>query len=74
MSMSCNDQENIEPNVQQGDDLLSAALKKKAVKSKNSRRKRTWIDKLNKGERKQPTKKEQRYVRNFIVCSPYMPQ
>jgi hypothetical protein len=57
MSKPCNDQENVEPNVQQGDDLLRAAqLKKKEVKSKNSRRKRTWIDKLNKGKRK-PTKK-----------------
>jgi len=57
MSNPCNDQENVEPNVQQGDDLLRAAhLKKKEVKSKNSRRKRTWIDKLNKGKRK-PTKK-----------------
>ena len=37
MSKPCNDQENPEPNVQQGDELLSAAqLKKKEVKSKNS--------------------------------------
>jgi zinc finger SWIM domain-containing protein 3 len=58
MSTPCNDQENIEPNVQQGDDLFSAAqLKKKEVKSKNSRRKETWIDKFNKGKRKQRTKK-----------------
>ena len=57
MSKPCNDQENVEPNVQQGDDLLrDAHLKKKEVKSKNSRRKKTWIDKLNKGKRK-PTKK-----------------
>ncbi|XP_066333734.1 protein FAR1-RELATED SEQUENCE 9-like [Miscanthus floridulus] len=57
MRNPCNDQENVEPNVQQGDDLLSAAhLKKKEVNSKNSRRKKTWIDKLNKGKHK-PTKK-----------------
>ena len=57
MSKPCNDQENAEPNVQQGDELLSAAqLKKKEVKSNNSRRKRTWLDKFNKRKRK-PTKK-----------------
>ena len=57
MSKPCNDQENAEPNVQQGDELLSAAqLKKKEVKSKNSRRKRTWLDKFNKRKHK-PTKK-----------------
>jgi len=57
MSKPCNDQENPEPNVQQGDELLSAAqLKKKEVKPNNSRRKRTWLDKFNKRKRK-PTKK-----------------
>ena len=57
MSKPCNDQENAEPNVQQGDELLSAAqLKKKEVKPNNSRRKRTWLDKFNKRKRK-PTKK-----------------
>jgi len=42
-----NEQENVDPNMNQRDDLLSAAkLKKKEVQSKNSKRKRTWIDKL----------------------------
>ena len=45
-----NDQENIDPNVQQANDLLSSArLKKKEVSSKNLRRKQTWFDKLRKG-------------------------
>jgi zinc finger SWIM domain-containing protein 3 len=50
-----NEQENIDPNVNQRDDLLSAAtLKKKEVQSKNSKRKKTWIDKLRpKGKCKQ---------------------
>jgi hypothetical protein len=52
----CNDQENIDPNVQLPNELLSAAkLKKKEVQSKNLRRKKTWLDKLLKGKRK-PTK------------------
>ena len=60
MSKPCNDQENAEPNVQQGDELLSAAqLKKKEVKSKNSMRKRTWLDKFNKRQHK-PTKKRRK--------------
>ena len=42
-----NEEENVDPNVNQRDDLLSAAkLKKKEVQSKNSKRKRTWINKL----------------------------
>ena len=42
-----NDQENVDPNVQQANDLLSSArLKKKEVSSKNLRRKPTWFDKL----------------------------
>ena len=50
-----NGEENVDPNVNQRDDLLSAAkLKKKEVQSKNSKRKRTWIDKLrHKGKHKQ---------------------
>ena len=37
---------NVDPNASQRYDLLSAAkLKKKEVQSKNSKRKRTWIDK-----------------------------
>ena len=70
MSKPCNDQENAEPNVQQGDELLSAAqLKKKEVKSNNSRRKRTWLDKFNRRKHK-PTKKRKKGM--FIGCSPYM--
>jgi len=48
-----NEEENVDPNVNQRDDLLSAAkLNKKEVQSKNSKRKRTWIDKLrHKGKR-----------------------
>ena len=50
-----NDQENVDPNVQQANDLLSSAkLKKKDVSSKNLRRKQTWFDKLRKGRK--PTK------------------
>nr|XP_045086337.1 protein FAR1-RELATED SEQUENCE 5-like [Aegilops tauschii subsp. strangulata] len=46
-------QENDDPNMQQGDDLLRAArLKKKEVQSKNSKRKNSWLDKLHKGKRK----------------------
>ena len=42
-----NEEEKVDPNVNQRDDLLSAAkLKKKEVQSKNSKRKMTWIDKL----------------------------
>ncbi|KAJ1274955.1 hypothetical protein BS78_05G098900 [Paspalum vaginatum] len=49
----CSDQENINPNTQQRDDLLSnAQLKKKEVESKGSRRKKSWIEKLRKGKRK----------------------
>ncbi|KAG2609753.1 hypothetical protein PVAP13_4KG086466 [Panicum virgatum] len=47
----------LEEKLNQGDELLSAAqLKKKEAKSKNSRRKRTWLDKFNKRKHK-PTKK-----------------
>uniref|UniRef100_A0ACD5VGC8 Uncharacterized protein n=1 Tax=Avena sativa TaxID=4498 RepID=A0ACD5VGC8_AVESA len=59
-----NGQENVDPNVQLTDDLLRAAqLKKKEVQSKNSKRKKIWLDKLHKGKRKVPkpavtTKKE----------------
>ena len=49
------DKENVNPNAQERDDLLSAAqLKKKEVQSKKSRRTKTWIDKLCKGKRKNP--------------------
>ncbi|KAG2546293.1 hypothetical protein PVAP13_9KG029826 [Panicum virgatum] len=49
MKNSCNDQENVEPNVQQRNNLVSAAqLKKKEVQPKSSKRKKSWIDKLQK--------------------------
>ncbi|XP_073360485.1 protein FAR1-RELATED SEQUENCE 5-like, partial [Aegilops tauschii subsp. strangulata] len=52
----CDDQENVDPNVQLTSEFLSAAkLKKKEVASKNLRRKKGWLDKLLKGKRK-PTK------------------
>ena len=52
----CNVRENIDPNVQQSDELLGAAkLKKKEVQPKKIRRQRTWLDKLHKCKRK-PTK------------------
>jgi zinc finger SWIM domain-containing protein 3 len=49
-----NGQENVDPNVvQQTTDFLNAAqLKKKEVQSKNSKRAKSWIDKLQKGKRK----------------------
>lgn len=47
----CKDKENVDPNVQQVDELLrSAQLKKKEVPSKNLRRTKTWLDKLLKGK------------------------
>jgi zinc finger SWIM domain-containing protein 3 len=54
---SSNDQENVDPNVelneQQTTDFLNATqLKKKVVQSKNSKRAKTWIDKLHKGKHK----------------------
>nr|XP_051194488.1 uncharacterized protein LOC127307735 [Lolium perenne] len=57
------DKENVDPNVQQIDELLTAAqLKKKEVPAIKLRRKTTWLDKLLKGKRKPlkataPTKK-----------------
>ena len=49
----CDDQENVDPNVQLTSEFLSAAkLKKKEVQSKNLRRKRGWLDKLLRGKRK----------------------
>ncbi|CAO2037992.1 unnamed protein product, partial [Urochloa humidicola] len=50
------EKENVEPNVQQKDELLAAQLKKKEVSSKNSRRKKTFLEKLPKGNRSKPTK------------------
>ena len=41
-----NEQENVDPNVQQTNEFLnSARLKKKEVQSKNSKRAKTWMDK-----------------------------
>ena len=49
--------------------MLSAAqLKKKEVKSKNSRRKKTWLDKLQNGKRK-PTKIAGPKKQEAKVCS-----
>ena len=46
------DKENVDPNVQQIDELLRAArLKKKEVPATKLRRKQTWLDKLLKGKR-----------------------
>lgn len=46
------DKENVDPNVQQIDELLRAArLKKKEVPATKLRRKKTWLDKLLKGKR-----------------------
>ncbi|XP_047045843.1 protein FAR1-RELATED SEQUENCE 5-like [Lolium rigidum] len=60
MNELCKDKENVDPNVQQVDEMLrSAWLKKKEVPSKNLRRKKTWLDKLLKGKHrvtKGPTK------------------
>ena len=51
----CEEKENVDLNVQQRDDLLSAAqLKKEDVQPKKSRRNRTWIDNLRKGKKKNP--------------------
>jgi zinc finger SWIM domain-containing protein 3 len=65
----CNDQENIDPNVQQTNEILCAAkLKKREVQSKNLRRKKTWLDKLLKGKRK-PTKIAASKNKGATVCS-----
>jgi hypothetical protein len=66
--MPCNDQENVNPNVQQTNEYLSAKLKKKEVPSKNLRRKKTWLDKLLKGKRK-PTKVSASKTKGGKVCS-----
>ncbi|CAM0944200.1 unnamed protein product [Alopecurus aequalis] len=56
----CDDQENVDPNVQLTSEFLAAKFKKKEVQSKNFRRTRGWLDKLLKG-RKLTKKKQQRY-------------
>jgi zinc finger SWIM domain-containing protein 3 len=67
-NMPCNDQENVNPNVQQRNEFLSAKLKKKEVQSKNLRRKKSWLDKLLKGKRK-PTKVAASKTKGGKVCS-----
>ena len=69
------DKENVDPNVQQIDELLSSArLKKKEVPATKLRRKKSWLDKLLKGKRKPskptaPTKKEAKVCRNWcMIC------
>ncbi len=70
----CEDKENVDPNMQQRDDKLSAAqLKKKDVQSNKSKRTTTWIDKLRKGKRKNtksaiPTKKGVKVYHMQVVC------
>jgi zinc finger SWIM domain-containing protein 3 len=69
------DKENVDPNVQQIDELLRAArLKKKEVPATKLRRKTTWLDKLLKGKRKPlkataPTKKGENVCYNwYMIC------
>jgi zinc finger SWIM domain-containing protein 3 len=75
---SSNDQENadlnVAPNVQQTTEFLNAAqLKKKEVQSKNLKRKKGWIDKLQKGKRK-PTKSATSTTKGAKVrCNPEIP-
>ena len=45
----------VQPNVQQDEDMLSAArLKKKEIQPKNSKRQRSWLDKTRKLKKKVP--------------------
>ena len=68
MNKPCDEQENVDPNVQLTSEFLSAAkLKKKEVTSKNLRRKKTWLDKLLKGKRK-PTKVAASKNKGAKVC------
>jgi hypothetical protein len=69
------DKENVDPNVQQMDELLRAArLKKKEVPPSKLRRKKTWLDKLLKGKRKPlkataPTKTGENVCCNwYMIC------
>ena len=65
----CNDEENVDPNVQQTYEVLSAAkLKKKEVQSKRLRRRQTWLDKLLKRKCK-PTKVAPSKNERAKVCS-----
>ena len=73
MNELCKDKENVDPNVQQVDELLrSARLKKKEVQSKNLRRKKNWLDKLLKGKHrvtKGPTKQGEKVSCNwYMIC------
>jgi hypothetical protein len=67
-NMPCNDRENVNTNVQQTNEFLSANLKKKEVQSKKLRRKKTWLDKLLKGKCK-PTKVATSKSKGGKVCS-----
>jgi zinc finger SWIM domain-containing protein 3 len=74
MNELCKDKENVDPNVQQVDEMLrSVRLKKKEVPSKNLRRKKTWLDKLLKGKHrvtKGPTKQGEKVCCNwYMICS-----
>lgn len=49
------DSYNVQPTVQQDEDMLSAArLKKKEIQPKNSKRQRSWLDKTRKFKKKVP--------------------
>ena len=66
---SCKDQQIVDPNVQQMDVLLSGAkLKKREVQSKNSRRHRSWLDKLRKGRKRKATKSTVPTKKGAKVC------
>ena len=67
---SCNDQENVEPNVQQRNNLVSAEqLKKKEVQPKSSKRKKSWIDKLQKRKPKPAKSTKQTKKSSKGICS-----
>ena len=55
MKKPCDDQENVDPNVQLTSEFLSAAkLKKKEVQPKSSKRHKPWIEKTRKYKKKDP--------------------
>lgn len=63
----CEEQENVDPNVQQDALFNAAKLKKKEVQSKNSKRRKTFLEKLRKGKRK-PTKAAVSTKKTEKVC------
>jgi hypothetical protein len=71
------DKENVDPNIQQTNELLRAArLKKKEVPPSKLRGKKTWLDKLLKGRRKPlnatvPTKKGENVCYNWYMIYCY---